>query len=267
MARDGQAGSVGRVLIHDIELEVLRCGSGRPLLLLHGMQNLDPASPFLGLLGERFEIIAPSHPGFGGSRRPDGFETMYDLVRLHFSLMDALHLRDVTLMGLSFGGWIAAEMAVAGNHRLDRLILADAFGIKVSDRETPDILDIFNTHPDTVKQKTWHNSARAPDLDAASDEALVVRAQNWNALCLYGWNPYMHNPRLKRWLKRVNVPTLVLWGESDGVVTPSYGRTYSELIPSAEFSTIPEAGHHPEIERPEAFAERVLKFLDKKREG
>jgi pimeloyl-ACP methyl ester carboxylesterase len=71
----------------------------------------------------------------------------------------------------------------------------------------------------------------------------------------------MYNPQLPRWLRRITRPTRVLWGASDGIVTPAYGRAYSALIPGARFEIIPEAGHHPEIEQPAAFVERVVAFL------
>ena len=102
----------------------------------------------------------------------------------------------------------------------------------------------------------------APDFNAMSDDELVVRARNWEALCLYGWHPYMYNPQLKRWLRRITRPTLVLWGASDGIVQPSYGRAYSASIPGARFELIAEAGHHPEVEQPEAFVDRVAAFLE-----
>jgi pimeloyl-ACP methyl ester carboxylesterase len=94
-----------------------------------------------------------------------------------------------------------------------------------------------------------------------SDEALVVHARNREALCLYAWHPYMYNPQLPRWLGRIDVPTLILWGESDRVVSPDYGRAYAGMIPGARFEPIARAGHHPEIEQPAAFAERVTRFL------
>lgn len=250
------------LLIGDIELEVIRRGTGRPVLLLHGMQNVDPQAPFLDLLGGQGEIIVPSHPGFGHSARPDGFDTVYDLVHLYLDVLDTLPYDRVHLVGLSFGGWLAAEMAVKSCHRIDRLVLADAFGIKMSDRETPDILDVFNTSPQEVQRCSWHDPATwAPDYDTMSDEALIVRARNWEALCLYGWHPYMYNPQLTRWLHRISRPALVLWGASDGIVSPSYGQAYSELIPGSRFELIEKAGHHPEIEQPEAFADRVAAFL------
>jgi pimeloyl-ACP methyl ester carboxylesterase len=94
-----------------------------------------------------------------------------------------------------------------------------------------------------------------------SDDELNVLHRNWEALCLYGWHPYMYNPHLRRWLGRIRVPTLVLWGASDRVVSPAYGRAYAARIPGSRFELIERAGHHPEIEQPEAFAERVLGFM------
>jgi pimeloyl-ACP methyl ester carboxylesterase len=254
--------TVEQLSVGGMELEVLRRGMGQPVLLLHGMQNVDPRARFVDLLGRRAEVIAPSHPGFGHSARPADFDTVYDLVHLYLDLLDALPYERVTLVGLSFGGWLAAELAVKCCHRVDRLVLVDAFGIKISERDTPDILDVFSTLPQEVQRRSWHDPGRwAPDFDAMSDDDIVVRARNWEALCLYGWHPYMYNPQLKRWLRRITRPTLVLWGTSDGIVSPSYGRAYSALIPGAHFELIAEAGHHPELEQPEAFVDRVAGFL------
>ena len=252
-----------RLTVLGIELELVRRGSGRPVLLLHGFDTVDPEAPFLDLLGRHVEIVAPSAPGFGHSPRPQDFDTIYDLVHLHLALLDALPSERLTLLGFSLGGWLAAEMAAACSHRLSKLVLVDPVGIKVSDRETPDILDIFNKSPDEVRRRSWHDPDRfAPDYNAMSDEALVVHARNREALCLYAWHPYMYNPQLPRWLGRIKVPTLLVWGTSDRVVTPDYGRAYSRLIPGSRFELIEAAGHHPEIEQPEAFVERVSRFLE-----
>ena len=251
-----------RLSVRGIDLEVVRRGSGRTIVFLHGFHPLDPGAPFLEFLSRRGFMLAPSHPGFGASDRPDDFETVYDLVHLYSELLDDLPDGKVTLVGASFGGWLAAEIAAACPHRLDRLVLVDALGIKLGDRETPEILDVFNTHPDTVRRLSWHDPERsAPDFDALSDAALTRHARDWEALCLYGWEPYMYNPRLTRWLGRIALPTLVLWGASDGVVRPAYGRAYAALIPGARFALIDGAGHHPELERPDALADRVHDFL------
>src|SRR5215213_9608418 len=240
--------------VHGVALEVLRQGGGggEPVLFLHGFQPAEPGARWLQLLGRRAEVVAPSHPGFGRSERPKDFESAYDLLNLYAAFIDTLGDRGVTLVGSSFGGWLAAELAVRSCDRIARLVLVDALGIKVGDRTTPDILDVFNTHPDQVTAATWHDPAKAPDLDAQSDEQLIMRHRNWESLCLYGWHPYMHNPRLAFWLPRIAAPTLVLWGASDRIVTPDYGQAYAARIPGAGFAPIEATGHHPELEQPDA---------------
>ena len=256
------ASKTERMTVNGIELEVLRRDSGRPVVLLHGMESVSPKARYLDLLARDAEIIVPSSPGFGHSPRPDDFDTIYDLVHLYLAMLDDLPYDKVSLVGLSFGGWLAAEVAAASCHRIDRLVLVDPVGIKIGDRETRDIVDVFNTNPAEVKNCTWFDPAKAPDFDAMSDDELVVHARNWEALCLYAWHPYMYNPQLKQWLGRIRVPTLVLWGADDGIVTPEYGRAYAGLIPGAGFELIEQAGHHPELEQPRGFVERVARFID-----
>lgn len=254
-----------RMRVNGIELEVLRRGpsgaGGPPVLLLHGMDTVHPAAPFLDLLGRHAEIIAPSSPGFGNTARPPDFDTIYDLVHLYLAVIDELPYDKLVLMGLSFGGWLAAEIAVACSHKLSKLVLADPVGIKIGDRESRDIADVFNLSPAEVRRRSWHDPAKAPDYDAMSDAELIIHARNREALCLYAWHPCLYNPQLKQWLGRIRVPTLLLWGDSDRIVTPEYGRAYGSLIPGSRCEVIEQAGHHPEIEQPERFVERLAAFL------
>src|SRR5260221_2596796 len=136
-----------RLTVGDVDLEVVRRGSGRAIVFLHGFHTLDAGARFLELLARRAAVFAPSHPGFGASARPDGFETVYDLVHLYRELLDGLPDERVTLIGASFGGWLAAEIAASCPHRLARPVLVDAPGLKLGHRETADILHLFNTHP------------------------------------------------------------------------------------------------------------------------
>lgn len=254
---------VDRLTVAGIELEVVRRGRGPKLLLLHGFDTIAPEAPFLDLLSRDHEVIAPSAPGFGRSPRPDDVNEVYDLVHLYLALLEAIPGERTSVVGLSFGGWLAAEMAAASCHRLRKLVLVDALGIKLGGPTSADILDIFNTHPREVARRRWRDPKRwAPDFDTMPDEEIVLHARNREALCRYGWQPFMHNPRLKRWLARISVPTLVLWGADDGVVTPDYGKTYAGLIPGARFAAIEGAAHHPELEQPRQFAEHVLAFLE-----
>lgn len=258
------------------DLEVLRVAANRAdaptLLLVHGIHNISPSAPFLTLLAEHGEIVATSHPGFGKSPDPGDCDTMYDLVQIYRSVLDALPGEKVTLIGFSFGGWLAAELAVCGHPKLDRLVLVDPFGIKLAGREERDFPHLFNTNPVELNRRAWHDPARCPPGsygigwhtaigDAMSDEEMVTLARDWDSLCLYAWRPHMYNPQLKHWLHRIAVPTLVLGGASDRIVTPEYARAYAGLIPGAIFSLIEAAGHHPELERPRAFVERVARFI------
>jgi len=255
-----------------LDLEVLRHGAGQPILLIHGVNPVSPLAAFVDLLAPHGEIIAPSHPGFGASTRPTDFDTMYDLVNLYHDVLDAISAPQVSVVGFSFGGWVAAELAVAGARKIDRLVLVDAVGIKLGGREQRDIAHFFNTDPAELTRRAWHDPARLPQgiyglgwqatiSDAMTDAELVSLARNWDSLCLYGWKPHMFNPQLAYWLRRITVPTLVLWGESDAIVTPDYGRGYAQRIPDAVFRTIPAAGHHPELEQPEAFVQQVAAFI------
>ena len=212
-------------LLDPADLEVVVQGAGRPILLLHGFQNLAPNAAFLSLLAKHGELIAPSHPGFGRSPRPDGFDSMYDLVLLYLQFIERLGRDHVTVIGLSFGAWIAAELAVHQCCRMQRLVLIDAVGIKISDRETPDIFDVFNTSPAEVLRRSWHDPRKAPNFATMPEEDLVLYARNREALCRYGWNPYLHNPRLKDWLPHIKKETLMLWGASDGIVAESIWPT------------------------------------------
>src|SRR5215510_15592628 len=129
--------------VNGIRLEVVEKGHGRPLLFLHPGIGLDPNAPVIDTLAEQARVIAPSHPGFGGSEQPKAFTSVDDLAYFYLDLLEALDLKDVILVGVSFGGWIAAEIAVKSTARLSHLVLANAVGIKVSARETRDVVDIF----------------------------------------------------------------------------------------------------------------------------
>ena len=250
--------------VHGARLEIIERGQGRPLAVLHGENGLDPRDPFLDLLAAHGRVLAPSHPGFGHSPDVETIDTVDDLAYLYLDLLAEQDLRGVTLIGFSLGGWVAAEMAVKSTDRLAGLILVAPLGIKVGDRETRDIPDIFALAADEVARLQYHDPGRAViDYTALSDDALTVIAHNREATALYGWEPYFHNPKLRQRLHRVNVPTLLLWGASDRFVTSGYyGAAYRDAIPGARLEVIERAGHFPHLEQPEALVERVRRFLD-----
>ena len=248
------------MMLQGQEIDVVRKGSGQPLLLLHGGGGPIAGLPFADRLAEKFEIIAPTHPGFAGSRIPDHFNRIDDLVFLYLDLLDEFDLKDVVLMGFSMGGWTATELAVANASRLSKLILVDSVGVKTGGREERDIADVFALPGETLAKIMFHDPSLAPNLHDMPDEQLQIVAANRMALGVYTWDPYMHNPKLPHRLHRIKIPTHFIWGASDGLVTVDYGRKFCKLIDGASMTVIEEAGHSPQMEQPDAFVDAVFKF-------
>lgn len=253
------------VEIRGTRVEIIDRGKGLPLLFLHPGIGIDPAAPVLDHLANGARLLAPSHPGFGRSELPRSFTTVDDLAYFYLDLLDALDLRDTIVVGVSLGGWIAAEMAVKSTERIAKLVLADAVGIRVSDDpEISDIADIFALPEKDFIALAYHdpaNGTRDPNLP---DAKVVAIARNLESTARFAWQPYMHDPKLKGRLHRIDVPTLLLWGAQDRIVRPDYGRAYAAAIPGARFALVDQAGHFPHLEQPDAFACSVLSFAAEK---
>jgi pimeloyl-ACP methyl ester carboxylesterase len=255
--------------IGQVELEVFETGptTGDPLLILHDVDYVNGLNyPYITSLARTWRVTAPSHPGFGGSSLPDGFDSVDDLAYLYLDLLEQIGPAHV--LGFGFGGWIAAEVAIRCVHRIKSLVLVDALGIKVGDRTTRDIVDTFVVSPSELVSLTWHDAERGqremplPVADRGfSEDDLAVLLGNRRSAALFGWKPFMHSPKLYERLKRIDCPTLVVWGSSDRVVTPEYGRAYSASIPGARFERIEQAGHYPYLEQPDQFAAVLESFL------
>ncbi|MCL2385798.1 MAG: alpha/beta hydrolase [Alphaproteobacteria bacterium] len=203
---------------------------------------------------------APSHPGFGGTPLPDWLDSVDDLSYLYLDLLDAMDLRNVTVLGFSLGGWIAAEMAVRCSARISGMVLVGAVGIKIGDRETRDFPDIYAIKPEEVTRLIYHIPGLAPDPAKMSEEELMLIARHRAAAALYLWEPYMHHPKLWRRLRRIDVPTLYIRGAHDGLVSQKYAEAYCAAIPGAQLIVMDDAGHVPEQERPDAFVAEINKF-------
>lgn len=242
-------------------IELSDRGAGPIVLLLHGGDGLKHDAIFLKMLAETARVVAPAHPGFGRSPLPDWISTVDDIAYLYLDLMDQLDLHDVTLVGASIGGWIAAEIAIKCSHRISKLVLVDPIGIKPGDRETRDIPDIYALHPDEVAKLMFHDPKNAPNFMTMSDDDAAVVARNREAAALYLWEPYMHNPQLLRRLHRITVPTLFLRGSSDGLVSAAYLRAYSAAIAGSRVATIDHAGHSPASEQPRALVDSIVGFM------
>jgi pimeloyl-ACP methyl ester carboxylesterase len=245
-----------------LKIEIERRGSGPQLLLLPGEEALERDAPFLDALAQSYEVIIPSPPGFGRSTRPDWIIDPDDIAYMMLDIVDDLGLKNVPVLGFSFGGWIAAEMATKDDGFISKLVLVDPYGIKTGKPTERDIADVWLLHPDEVMARKWHDAAKGKrDFTTMPEDKLTIVARNTESFARFGWEPYLHNPRLKHRLHRITAPTLLIWGEHDGIVTQQYGEAYRKLIPGARLAVVPQAGHWPHIEQPAAFLAELNKFL------
>ena len=231
--------AVSSIVVDGVTIETIDRGNGRPILFLHPSIGIDPAAPVLDALAKGGRVIAPSHPGFGQSQLPKGMSTVDDLSYFYLDLMDRLDLRDTLVVGVGLGAWLAAEIAVKTTARFSHLVMVNAVGVKVGDRETRDIVDIWALTADEFNAIAYFDpKAGQRDYKNLPEAEALIAARNREATARLAWSPYMHNPKLKRRLHRIDIPTLFLWGAADRVLSEPYGRAYCAMIPGARFETI-----------------------------
>jgi pimeloyl-ACP methyl ester carboxylesterase len=263
LSMSASSDAITSVVVNGTTIEMVDRGKGRPILFLHPGIGFDPAAPALTELANSGRLIAPWHPGFGTSQLPKGMTTVDDVSYFYLDLLDQLDISDVYVIGVGLGGWIAAEIAVKNSARLSRLVMANAIGVKIGDRETRDIVDIWSLMPNEFNEIAYFDP-KAGEIDYKNlpEAESLAAARNREAYARLAWSPYMHNPKLKNRLHRIKLPTLFLWGAADRVLSEKYGRGYCNLIPDAKFETIERAGHFPHIEQPIEFARRVHAFAE-----
>jgi pimeloyl-ACP methyl ester carboxylesterase len=248
--------------LNGVRLEMNRLGEGRPLLLLYSEEALELDAPVLQSLAKEHQLIIPSPPGFGRSERPDWVTGPDDISYLYLDLVERLAINDVVVIGISLGGWIAAEMATKDDSFIAKLVLVSPNGVKFGGPTEREIADIWMLPPDEVLQRKWADPAKGTrDFKAMSEDALAIVARNNETFARFCWEPYMHNPRLQHRLHRVQVPTLVVCGADDGITSASYAAKYAGLIPGSEMVTIPQAGHYPHLEQPDKFLQHLRTFV------
>jgi pimeloyl-ACP methyl ester carboxylesterase len=256
------------VTISGVNLKVEEKGHGRPVLFLHPGEGLQADRPWFDALAADHRVLAPHHPGFGGSAFPDWLGTVDDLAYLYLDLAAQLELENAVLAGACFGGWVAAEMAVRSTARFSGLLLTAPLGIKAGGVLDRDIVDMHAISRSEFMRLAWADPAKGEiDYTKLADTELAGVARGREALVVFGWKPYMHNPRLKRWLHRIDIPTHLIWGEQDCIVSTSYGESWQAEIPNATIETIPRAGHYPHWEQPDRFASCVRTFTSRLESG
>lgn len=248
------------VEVRGCNLHIRRVGAGEPLLFLHGIQGINTWPRALDLLAERFEVIAPDHPGFGLSDDAERIDDISDLAYFYLDALDVLGLPPVHLVGQSIGGWAALDMAIRSSERLKSLTLVSAAGIRV--KGVPRADTFICTHDELAHLlfagdawADWHAEWSAPELGDIYDRNRIAAAK-------LSWQPRLFDPKLEKWLHRVSVPTHIVWGQDDAVLPPAYATALQERIVGARITLLPDCGHLAHLERPDLFSAGVRAFIE-----
>jgi pimeloyl-ACP methyl ester carboxylesterase len=245
------------VTIGECRIDVRRYGGGPPLVVLHGEYGVTFAEEFLEGLGAHNEVFVPHHPGWAGSSRPTHIETVRDIALVQQEFLEAFG-QPMPVIGLSLGGWVAAEVAATCPGLIASLVLVSPTGIKVGGREDRDFVDLYVTASE--QRRSLLSATKGPTMDG--ELALdITKAEE--AVARYCWSPYMHDPGLRHRLRRITAPTIVLSGSADRfVLHPEYFEAYARLVgEGADHRKIDGAGHSIEEEMPKVVVDAVHEFI------
>jgi pimeloyl-ACP methyl ester carboxylesterase len=251
------------IAVRGRDILIWRGGAGHPLLFLH-----DPWTygwlPIHARLATRYDVILPIHPGFSGSSGFEELDRMEDLVFHYLDLIEVMGLKRPILMGASLGGWIATEFAVRYAEMLRALIPVDPLGLYVPGAPTT---DVFQLNPAQTRAALFADATAplAHELvpDTPPPESIEAMLKARQVFARFAWQ-FPDNPKLVSYLYRIKCPTLTVWGELDGVVPVSHGRVYQAEVGEAAFTVLPGCGHLPHVEQPEALANTVLQYLERR---
>ena len=248
------------VKIGDVGVSLRRAGEGPPLLFLHGADGYSQWLPFFDALAEQYEVIVPEHPGFGASDDPPLIRSVSDMAMFYLDFLEALELRDIHIVGHSLGGWIAAEILIRDQSRAKSLTLISAAGIRVEGVPSG---DIFIWNREELLRNVFYNQAYA-DIALSlqlTEQQLDTMLKNRFTATKLSWQPRWYNPDLEKWLHRIKLPALIIWGDEDKVMPADYAGLWRERLPDARLVMIEKCGHVPQIEKLSETIDPLRDFL------
>jgi pimeloyl-ACP methyl ester carboxylesterase len=230
------------ITVDGVRVQVLQAGHGAPLVYLHAVGNTGGFQELLAL-AEKRTLIIPIHPGFGASDDDLRIDSVVDYVVHYAALFDQLGLdAPVDLIGHSLGGWIASLFAVFHRHRVRRLALCCPAGLRVPEHQAK---DLFMIPPERFMEYMFVSPPPMPHPQAGTDpsEIRVMRYREMTSLARFSWSRG-YDPKLERWLARVTVPVLLLWGEQDRIIPVQQAKYWADHLGGpAEIATFDGAGH------------------------
>ena len=245
-------------------LQVVKGGTGNPLLILHDELGHPGWLRFHEELAQHYTIHIPSQPGFGESPQLDWIMNTRDMAGWYLGALEELGLGQVNMIGFSLGGWLAAEMASMCPHQFKKMVLVGAMGI------LPPVGEIFDMFLVVAKEyltTSFLDPSKTPEFQQiCPDDPSPEQAETWavarEQASRLGWRPYMHYRGLPHLLRRVkNLPTLIAWGKQDAIVPLSAAEMYHESIEGSQLVILDDCGHRPEVEKPDEFVRLVREFL------
>jgi len=251
------------VRVGGLALRLRKGGAGDPVLVLgHDIGSLERL-PFYDALAQRFTVYVPSHPGYDGSERPAWMRSVRDVAVVYQLLLASLGVTDVTLVGLGFGGWIAAEMATMSPPAIRRLVLVGAMGVKPVRGE---IFDQAIVSYIDYARAGFEDQGVFDRLFGAEPPTSLLEQWDLNREMTFriAWKPYMYNPTLPHLLGGVRTPALIVWGRGDKVVPLECGETYAKALQRSRLAVVEKSGHFVDMEQPEALARLITEFASEK---
>lgn len=250
--------------IDGLEVRVHRGGRGPELLYLHSGLGEVGRTPFLERVAERFSVLAPELPGFGGSQVPR-WHRVEDAVFFLRCLLDHYAWPLTHVVGSSVGGWLGAELAVWFPDRVRSLALFDPVGIRV---DGAPLTDTFLASREKMMSDMFvqvphdYEAALGEALEASDGNVILHSYKALEAAARIGWNPLFCDPHLLGRLGRCPLPATVVWAEGDGVVPKAYAEAYAAAFPDGHLVTMAECGHVPVVEAPDRAATVLADALD-----
>jgi pimeloyl-ACP methyl ester carboxylesterase len=249
------------VTVADLAVRVLRKGEGPPLVVVHGSLGNLGWLPLYDRLAGSFTVFVPDLPCYGGSERPEWARSPRDMAILVHLLLDELGVDGAALVGLGFGGFIAAEMATMHQTRFSRLVLVGATGIRPREGQIADQMllgfaefGLSGFRDPASFQQLFGGDSLPPDVYQLWDTGTEMTAR----VC---WKPWMYSQQLPQLIKQVRVPTLLVWGEQDRLVPIDVAHQYVGLMPDAHLEMVGRAGHFVDLEQPDELADLILRHV------
>ena len=252
---------VKELKVQDVTIKLHRAGHGPTVLFLHGAGGVPQWLPFFDALAERYELLVPEHPGFGGSDDPPWIHSMADLAMFYLDLVEEAGLDRIHLIGNSLGGWLAAEILIRDRSRFRSLVQLAPAGIRVKGVPCG---DNFIWGPEEAVRNLYHDQAFTDRVLAItpSEAQMDVMLKNRFTVAKLGWQPRWFNPDLEKWLHRIKLPALIVWGDDDKIMPPANAALWRERLPDARLVMVKECGHLPHAEQAPLVAHHVCEFLE-----